>query len=136
VPIKDKVDLLLSVNAEAMKNGANFVNSFLFLVNEQKYFASTDGSYIDQDVHRIWPVFQITAIDPKSGKFETRQSLSSPMGLGYEYLQANPADKVTGVTTRYGKGYDMVEDATCRRQAGQGKAHLQVGRSRQVRPGA
>ena len=112
VPIKDKVDLLLSVNAEAMKNGANYVNSFLFLVNEQKYFASTDGSYIDQDIHRIWPVFQITAIDPKTGKFETRQSLSSPMGLGYEYLQANPADKVTGVTTRYSKGYDMVEDAT------------------------
>ncbi|CAA9294628.1 MAG: TldD family protein, Actinobacterial subgroup [uncultured Cytophagales bacterium] len=111
VPIKDKVDLLLSVNAEAMKNGANYVNSFLFLVNEQKYFASTDGSYIDQDVHRIWPVFQITAIDAKSGKFETRQSLSSPMGLGYEYLQANPKDKVTGVTTRYNKGYDMVEDA-------------------------
>ena len=112
VPIKDKADLLLSVNAEAMKNGANYVNSFLFLVNEQKYFASTDGSYIDQDVHRIWPVFQITAIDPKSGKFETRQSLSSPVGMGYEYLQANPKDKVTGVTTRYSKGYDMVEDAT------------------------
>jgi TldD protein len=111
VPIKDKVDLLLSVNAEALKNGANYVNSFLFLVNEQKYFASTDGSYIDQDIHRIWPVFQITAIDPKSGKFETRQSLSSPMGMGYEYLQANPKDKVTGVTTRYNMGYDMVEDA-------------------------
>ena len=54
VPIKEKVDLLLGVNAAAMNAGANFVNSMLFLVNEQKYFASTDGSYIDQDVHRIW----------------------------------------------------------------------------------
>ena len=53
VPIKEKVELLLSVNAAAMKAGASFVNSTLFLVNEQKYFASTDGSYIDQDVHRI-----------------------------------------------------------------------------------
>ncbi|WP_247235061.1 TldD/PmbA family protein [Telluribacter sp. SYSU D00476] len=110
VPIQEKVDLLLGVNAAAMKNGANFVNSVLFMVNEQKYFASSDGSYIDQDVHRIWPVFNVTSIDPKSGKFETRQSLSAPMGMGYEYLQTNPKDRVTGITTRYGKGYDMLED--------------------------
>ncbi|GAA4470894.1 TldD/PmbA family protein [Nibrella saemangeumensis] len=112
VPIQEKVDLLLGVNDAAMKNGANFVNSVLFMVNEQKYFASSDGSYIDQDIHRIWPTFTVTAIDSKSGKFETRQSLSAPMGMSYEYLQTNPADKVTGITTRYNKGYDMVEDVT------------------------
>ncbi len=111
VPIQEKVDLLLNVNDAAMKIGANYVNSLLFMVNEQKYFASTDGSYIDQDVHRIWPVFAVTAIDPKTGKFETRQSLSAPVGRGYDYLQSNPSDKVTGVTTRYNKGYDMLEDA-------------------------
>lgn len=110
VPIQEKVDLLLGVNDAAMKNGANYVNSFLFMVNEQKYFASSDGSYIDQDVHRIWPVFNVTCIDPKSGKFETRQSLSAPMGMGYEYLSKNPSDKITGITTRYNKGYDMLED--------------------------
>ncbi len=110
VPIQEKVDLLLGVNDAAMKNGANYVNSFLFMVNEQKYFASSDGSYIDQDVHRIWPVFNVTCIDPKSGKFETRQSLSAPMGMGYEYLSKNPSDKISGITTRYNKGYDMLED--------------------------
>jgi len=47
--------MLLAVNDGAMKNGASFIDSALFLVNEQKYFASTDGSYIDQDIHRIWP---------------------------------------------------------------------------------
>ncbi|GAB2561736.1 TldD/PmbA family protein [Spirosoma areae] len=112
VPIKEKVDLLLSVNSAALKNGANYVNSILFMVNEQKYFASTDGTYADQDIHRIWPLSTVTAIDPKTGKFETRQSLSAPVGMGYEYLQANPADKVTGITTRYNKGYDMLEDMT------------------------
>ncbi len=122
VPIKEKVDLLLNVNAEAMKNGANYVNSILFLVNEQKYFASTDGSYIDQDIHRIWPLFNITAIDAKSGKFETRQSLSAPTGMVYEYLQVNPKDKVTGITTRYNKGYDMLEDVIA--GAKQAKAKL------------
>ena len=112
VPIKEKVDLLLSVNDAALKNGANYVNSVLFMVNEQKYFASTDGTYADQDIHRIWPNFGVTAIDAKTGKFETRQSLSAPVGMGYEYLQSNPVDKVTGITTRYGKGYDMLEDVT------------------------
>lgn len=111
VPIKEKVDLLLSVNDAAMKGGANFINSFLFMVNEQKYFASTDGSYIDQDIHRIWPTFFITKIDATSGKFETRNALSSPMGMGYEYLYARPQDKIQGVTTLYKGRYDMLEDA-------------------------
>ncbi|MEJ0102064.1 MAG: TldD/PmbA family protein [Bacteroidota bacterium] len=111
VPIKEKADLLLGVNAEAMKAGANYITSLVFLVNEQKYFASTDGSYIDQDIHRIWPAFFITTIDPKTGKFETRNSLSAPSGMGYEYLDAKPQDKIHSVTTLYNKSYDMVEDA-------------------------
>ena len=112
VPIKEKTDLLLAVNAAAMKNGASFVNSNLFQVNEQKYFASTDGSYIDQDVHRIWPAFGVTAIDPKTGKFQMRRSLSTPCGRGYEYLDAKPEGKLGGVCTRYTSSYDMIEDAT------------------------
>lgn len=110
VPIKEKVDLLLGANAIAMQGGANFVNSLLFMVNEQKYFASTDGSYIDQDVHRIYPSFNITKIDPDAGAFETRRSLSSPVGMGYEYLTPLDSEKVTGITTRYKKRYDMLED--------------------------
>ena len=111
VPIAEKVDLLMKVNKTALDNGANFVNSLLFLVNEQKYFASTEGSYIDQDIHRIWPTFTTTAIDRKTGKFRSRQALSAPMGMGYEYMDGNPADKFQGIMPFYGKSYDMVEDA-------------------------
>ncbi len=111
VPVAEMVDLLLSANAAAMENGANFVSSLLFLVNEQKYFASTDGSYIDQDIHRTWPTFTVTGIDPQSGKFKTRASLSTPVGMGFEYLQGRASDKYPGVTTRYGMSYDMIEDA-------------------------
>ena len=113
VPIGDKVDLLLSVNAAAMKAGADFVNSTLFLVNEQKYFASTDGSYIDQDVHRIWAPMNVTAVDKASGKFRQRAGLSSPMGMGYEYLDGAASGKIrspNGVIN-YAGSYDMVEDA-------------------------
>lgn len=113
VPLKEKVDLLLSANAEAINNGANYVNSALFLINEQKYFASTEGSYIDQDVHRIWPNFNVTAIDPDSGKYKSRQALSSPMGMGFEYMDARPQDKKVGPggTMHYYGRYDMIEDA-------------------------
>lgn len=114
VPIKDKVELLLAVNAAAMQAGANFINSMMFLVNEQKYFASTDGSYIDQDVHRLWVPFNVTAIDKASGKFRSRAGLSSPVGMGYEYLDARPEDKITmpGGSIGYRNSYDMIEDAT------------------------
>ena len=113
VPVSEKVDLLLSANAAALENGANFVNSALFMVNEQKYFASTDGSYIDQDVHRIWPTFSVTAVDRAAGKFKTRQAMSAPMGMGYEYMDGLASEKLEGPAgiTLYRKSYDIVEDA-------------------------
>lgn len=111
VPISEKVDFLLEVNDAAIQNGASFVGSNLFLVNEQKYFASTEGSYIDQDVHRIWPTFNVSLVDRESGTFESIQSLSSPMGMGYEYLDGNESEKATGIVNRYGHSYDMIEDA-------------------------
>lgn len=110
VPVKEKVDLLLAANEVAMKGGANFVNSVILAVNEQKYFASTDGSYIDQDIHRLFPNFTVTKIDKGTGKFESIKALSSPVGMGYEYLTSLPDSKVPGVVTRYKNRYDMMED--------------------------
>jgi TldD protein len=111
VPIKEKADLLLSVNAAAMASGADFVNSLLFLVNEQKYFASTDGSYIDQDIHRIWPTFTVTGIDKATGSFRSRDSLSSPMGMGYEYLDGDRHIVLPNGVMVYSDSYNMKEDA-------------------------
>ncbi len=113
VPISEKVDLLLTANKAAMDNGASYVNTGLFQVNEQKYFASTDGSYIDQDVHRMWPFMRITAIDPKGGKFKSRSELAAPMGLGYEYLMPDESEIVPGLggVDLYRNRYDMIADA-------------------------
>ncbi|NJL15163.1 MAG: TldD/PmbA family protein [Microscillaceae bacterium] len=113
VPIKEKVDLLLAANAKAMENGANYVNSLLFQVNEQKYFASTDGSYIDQDVHRLWPICRVTVIDKETGTFKTRNEFSAPVGMGYEYLEGRKEGKTTTPAGAivYGKSYDILEDA-------------------------
>ncbi|MBC6610375.1 TldD/PmbA family protein [Hymenobacter sp. BT507] len=116
VPIAQKVDLLMETNAKALAGGASFVNSALFQVNEQKYFASTDGSYIDQDIHRIWPTFTVTAIDRASGKFRSRPSMSASMGLGYEYLTPSAKEKIAGPAGSdvigYKQRYDILEDVT------------------------
>ncbi len=111
IPIKEKTDLLLTANNEALKNGANFINTSLFQVNEQKYFASSEGSYIDQDIHRIWPTFTVTKVDNKTNKFERRNALSAPMGMGYEYLVPKESEKIKGVVTLYKNRYDILEDA-------------------------
>jgi TldD protein len=114
VPVSEKVELLLSANAAAQNGGANFASSNLFQVNEQKYFASTDGSYIDQDIHRIWPTFTVNVIDRTSGKFKSRDAMSAPMGMGYEYMIPKAEDKLAtpmGMVL-YRNSYDMIEDAT------------------------
>ncbi|WP_134091550.1 TldD/PmbA family protein [Olivibacter sp. XZL3] len=112
VPIADKIDLLMEANAAAMSNGASFVTSTLMMVNEQKYFANTDGSYIDQDIHRIWPTFTVTGVNKASGKFESRDALSAPRGMGYEYLTAGRPYQVGGSPVAlYKDHYDLVADA-------------------------
>jgi TldD protein len=114
VPIKDKTELLIAANKAGLDAGATFMQSLMFQVNQQKYFASTDGSYIDQDVHRLWVPVTATAVDKSTNKFRSRQGLGAPVGMGYEYLDARPEHKVKaagGVATLYTRSYDLVEDA-------------------------
>jgi TldD protein len=114
VPIKDKAELLIAANKAGMDAGASFMQSMLFQVQQQKYFASTDGSYIDQDIQRLWAPFSATAVDKASGKFRSRNGLSAPVGMGYEYLDARKEDQLKaagGVATLYTKSYDIVGDA-------------------------
>ena len=110
VPVQEKVDFLMSINDAALQGGASFVNSGIRAVNEQKYFASTDGSYIDQDIHRFYPNFSVTKVDRTSGQFVTRDSLGAPVGMSWEYLIPKAEDKIPGIVTRYKNRYDMMED--------------------------
>ncbi|MBV9110473.1 MAG: TldD/PmbA family protein, partial [Gemmatimonadetes bacterium] len=89
VPIEQKVDLLLRANAEALKvQGARFVNSAMFFLKQEKSFASTDGSYIEQTYYRSWPVMNITAVAPDFSDFQGRQNTDvAPRGMGYEHVR-------------------------------------------------
>jgi len=87
VSIDDKVSKLFGINEKAKSLGADFCESFIWAVNEWKYFASSEGSYIKQDLHRLWSAFDVTVVDKESGNFETRDSFTSPIGKGYEYVE-------------------------------------------------
>jgi TldD protein len=114
VPVKDKADMLIAANKAGLAAGASFMTANLFQVNQQKYFASTDGSYIDQDIHRLWAPLNATAVDKATGKFRSRAGLAPPVGMGYEWFDVQPEHKIRaagGVTTLYKGGYDIVEEA-------------------------
>jgi len=114
VPIAEKAEMLIAANKAGMDAGASFMQSNLFQVNQQKYFASTDGSYIDQDIHRLWSPLTATAVDKTTGKFRSRNGLSSPCSMGYEFFDCKPENRIRAagdVTTLYKGAYDLVEDA-------------------------
>ncbi|MBL8207781.1 MAG: TldD/PmbA family protein [Blastocatellia bacterium] len=119
-PLDDKIQFLLKLNERALAvKGVRFVNSQLSFVNEQKYFASTDGSRIEQNLIRSWPTFTVTAVDQAKGDFQTRNSLPSGRGMGLEYLDKYPwleeaeaagheaVEKLKAKTIASGK-YDLV----------------------------
>ncbi|HVH13924.1 MAG TPA: TldD/PmbA family protein, partial [Longimicrobium sp.] len=87
VAIEDKVGLLLRANEAALGvQGARFVTSSMFFVQEEKTFASTEGSYIVQTLYRAYPQMNVTAV--AGGDFQTRASTPvQPMGLGYEHVR-------------------------------------------------
>ena len=91
VPIDRKVAFLLKLNETAMKTeGVSFVNSAVSFQNEQKFYASTDGSRIEQYIVRTLPSFTVTAVNRSAGDFQTRSSLAGPKCIGYEYLEKYP----------------------------------------------
>ncbi|HCA42448.1 MAG TPA: TldD protein [Bacteroidetes bacterium] len=88
--INEKIDFQLNANKLAKTAGANFVNSFMWFVNEYKIFASSVGSFIEQDLYRLWARTDVTVIDKESGEFDSRETFTQPIGMGYEYLLDYP----------------------------------------------
>jgi TldD protein len=89
VPIDDKIQFLLQLNAAAMKvPGVSFVNSSMLWVNEQRFLGTSDGSRIEQYIIRGLPGFSVTAVNRENGDFQSRRSLNGPQAIGYEYMDA------------------------------------------------
>lgn len=90
VELDEKIERLLSINAAALAiDGVSFCSSRMMFVREHKLFASTEGAAIEQTLHRLNPSFTVTSVDREKG-FETRNSYTSPQGMGYEYVEDYP----------------------------------------------
>jgi TldD protein len=91
VPLDTKLGFLLKLNETALAvQGVSFVSSQLQFVDEQKYFASSEGSRITQRLVRTYPQFSVTAADRAAGDFATRPVVDRAKLLGYEYVEDYP----------------------------------------------
>lgn len=88
MPLEQKVDLLLAANAEALKvDKVKYVNSVLFFVKQDRSYANTDGSVIEQTLVRSGPLFTATAVSSDFTDFQSRQGVeAAPMGRGWKYI--------------------------------------------------
>jgi TldD protein len=91
VPLETKIAFLMKLNETAMGvSGVSFVSSQVLFVDEQKYFASSEGSRITQRLLRTYPQFSTTAADRSSGDFQTRAVVDRAQLVGYEYVEDYP----------------------------------------------
>lgn len=89
VPLAEKVSHLLELNAAALAlPGVSFCSSRMHFVREHKLYANTDGTRVEQELHRCNPSFTVTSV--KDGSFTTRNALASPQGRGYEFVEDYP----------------------------------------------
>ena len=87
VPIAQKFDLLRSVAAEARKvAGVFMVNGQIATRLEDRFFASTEGSVIEQHVTQIAPEFTVTAVEA-GRKVKTRTYRPHAVCAGYEAVE-------------------------------------------------
>ncbi len=88
VPIKDKLDFLIAISEEVRKVPKVFsVFSSLGFRSEQKYFASTEGSYIEQYIVHTIPSYTAQARDVQKRVAKSRSYSPQGYGSGYEYVE-------------------------------------------------
>jgi TldD protein len=94
VSFKDRAEFLLGIHSIAKGINTNgkklFIHSELSSVREEKYFASSDGSKIWQEVTRIDPSTRVTIADTAKNEFAGRALFVLPQGRGYEYVEEYP----------------------------------------------
>jgi len=91
VPLEAKTAFLMKLNETALAvPGVSFVSSQILFVDEEKFFASTDGSRITQRLVRTYPQFTTTATDRTAGDFQTRPVVDRAQLVGYEYVEDYP----------------------------------------------
>ena len=87
IPIQEKAELLLDINQRLLNyetKGIKKAYSFLSFGREDKIFASTVGSVIEQTLYRSYPGLGCTAI--ANGDAKGRNYERPPLNIGYEHI--------------------------------------------------
>ncbi len=83
-----KVAFMLDIADRGLRAGAKMAEFFCLQVQEDRFFASTEGSRILQERVRVWPRFEIGLVDEQvSGRMETMRATARPVGQGWEYIE-------------------------------------------------
>ena len=87
IPMAEKLELLRSVAEEVKKNPKVFGSvAGLNLRSEDKYFASTEGSSIQQLILQIYGNLDATAVDVQKGISRSRSYTPTQAAAGWEYV--------------------------------------------------
>lgn len=87
VPIAEKLDLLRNAAEEIKKNNKVFgSNAGVDLRSEDKYFASSEGSSIQQLILQIYGNLDATAVDRQAGISRSRSYSPTQASAGWEYV--------------------------------------------------
>ncbi|MEO0844899.1 MAG: TldD/PmbA family protein, partial [Cyanobacteria bacterium J06648_1] len=87
VPIQEKAELLLDINDRFLSHESKDIKkaySYLSFSKEDKIFASTVGSVIEQTLYRSYPGMGCTAI--ANGDAKGRNYERPPLNIGYEHI--------------------------------------------------
>ena len=88
VPLGEKLEVLRSAAREIKAGKGVFSSSAsLDFHSEDKYFASSEGSSIQQLIIQTIPNIRAVAVDINAGLTKTRNWTPAPLSIGYEYLQ-------------------------------------------------
>src|SRR5688572_33321534 len=88
VPQADKQALVQKVvDIAAANKDVLTVNANISLGHEWKYFASSEGSYIEQEIYTTTPNFTVTA--RKDGETRSRTYVGEPKTGGWEVAEAS-----------------------------------------------
>ena len=88
VPIQEKLELIRAAAAEAKKPQQVFsAGCTLAFRKEDKYFASSEGSSIQQLNLQTFGIVNATAVDVAKGLSKTRRYQPPPVTAGYEFVK-------------------------------------------------
>jgi len=91
IPPGDKARLLIDASVEALKvPGVKYCDGRCQTLGEWKLFASSEGSWIEQDLTRIAAGYDVTAVDAASGRFATRAMQWPARQAGWEHVEEAP----------------------------------------------